>query len=264
MQDKQYVNMEKIYASPYSKIFCGRECDTGQLVVLKTGGQDTMTPEANERLRREYRMLRMVDNPHVVRALGEITLDGRYYLKEQCCPGIVLRQLIKRGGMEWADFYLIAGQMIEGLSALHEAGIIHKDVNPSNVIYDSESGRVVLLDLGISSVFSYEKTEGLKPDNIEGTIRYLAPEQTGRINTALDYRTDFYSLGITFYEMVTGHCPFEAETPTEMVFSILPKYLLIFLHSVRTRRPCSRKLLTSFFLKWRRTAILVVRGFFMI
>ena len=223
MQDKQYVNMEKIYASPYSKIFCGRECDTGQLVVLKTGGQDTMTPEANERLRREYRMLRMVDNPHVVRALGEITLDGRYYLKEQCCPGIVLRQLIKRGGMEWADFYLIAGQMIEGLSALHEAGIIHKDVNPSNVIYDSESGRVVLLDLGISSVFSYEKTEGLKPDNIEGTIRHLAPEQTGRINTALDYRTDFYSLGITFYEMVTGHCPFEAETPTEMVFSHIAK-----------------------------------------
>ena len=219
MQDMQYVNMKKVYASQNSKIFCGWECSTGQQVILKTGGQDTMTPEAAERLRREYYMMRMVDSPHVVRALGEITLDGRYYLKEQSCPGILLRQLIKHGGMEWADFYLIAGQMIEGISALHEVGIIHKDVNPSNVIYDAESGHVVLLDLGISTVFSYEKTEGIKPDNIEGTLRYLAPEQTGRINTALDYRADFYSLGITFYEMVTGHCPFEAETPMEMVFS---------------------------------------------
>ena len=223
MQDKQYVEMEKIYASQNSRIFRGWERGTGQQVILKTSGQDTMTPESAERLRREYSMMQMVDNPHVVRALGEITLDGRYYLKEQSCPGILLRQLIKHGGMEWADFYLIAGQMIEGLSALHEAGIIHKDINPSNVIYDAESGHVILLDLGISTVFSYEKTEVIKPDNIEGTLRYLAPEQTGRINTALDYRADFYSLGITFYEMVTGHCPFEAETPTEMVFSHIAK-----------------------------------------
>ena len=223
MQDTQYENMEIIYASPYSKIFCGRECDTGQLVILKTGGQDTMTPEAAERLRREYLKLLMVNNPHIVKALGEVTLGGRYHLKEEFCPGIVLSRLIKQGGMEWADFYLIAGQMIEGLSALHEAGIIHKDINPSNVIYEAESGRAVLLDLGISSVFSYEKSEGVKPDNIEGTLRYLAPEQTGRINTALDYRADFYSLGVTFYEMATGHCPFEAETPTEMIYSHIAK-----------------------------------------
>lgn len=223
MQDKQYENMEIIYASPYSKIFCGRECDTGQSVILKTGGQDTVTPEAAEKLRREYRKLLKVNNPHVVRGLGEVMLGGRYYLKEEFCPGIVLRQLIKQGGMEWEDFYLIACQMIEGLSALHEAGIIHKDVNPSNVIYEAESGRAVLLDLGISSVFSYEKSEGIRPDNIEGTLPYLAPEQTGRINTALDYRADFYSLGITFYEMATGHCPFEAETPTEMIFSHIAK-----------------------------------------
>ena len=223
MQDKQYENMELIYASPYSKIFRCRECDTGQLAVLKTCGKNAVTPESTERLRREYRMLLMVDNPHVVRAFGEITLDGRYYLKEQYCPGSVLSRLIKHGGMDWQDFYRIAGQMIEGLSALHKAGIIHKDINPSNVIYDEQSDCAVLLDLGIASVFSYEKTEGIKPDNIEGTLRYLAPEQTGRINTALDYRADFYSLGITFYEMVTGHCPFEAETPTELVFSHIAK-----------------------------------------
>lgn len=140
MQDKQYENMEIIYASPYSKIFCGRECDTGKSVILKTGGQDTMTPEAAEKLKCEYRKLLMVNNPHIVKGLGEVTMGGRYFLKEEFCPGIVLRQLIKQGGMEWGDFYLIAVQMIEGLSALHEAGIIHKDVNPSNVIYEAESG----------------------------------------------------------------------------------------------------------------------------
>ncbi|EQG68979.1 diguanylate cyclase domain protein [Clostridioides difficile DA00160] len=223
MQKKRFENMEVIYASPYSKIYQGLDCDTGNTIILKTGGQDYISSETVERLKHEYQVMKMVDNPHVVKTLGEVMLDGRYYLMEEFYPGTVLNQLIKQKPFELSDFYLVASQIIEGLGAIHKAGIIHKDINPFNIIFDEASKRVVLLDMGISSVFSYEKTEGIKLDNIEGTLRYIAPEQTGHMNVVLDYRADFYALGITFYEMLTQRCPFEADTPTEMVFAHLAK-----------------------------------------
>ena len=80
------------------------------------------------------------------------------------------------------EFLLIAQQVVAGLCDLHEAGVVHKDVNPSNIVYDAESGRTVLLDLGISTDFADEQAEGTRLDGIEGTPRRLFPEQTGRVN----------------------------------------------------------------------------------
>ena len=90
-----------------------------------------------------------------IRDSGEITLDGRCYLVEEFCPGITLSRLLKQGALEMSDFYRIAKQLVMGLRDIHKAGVIHKDVNPSNIMYDAESGRVVLLDFGISSMFMH-------------------------------------------------------------------------------------------------------------
>ena len=223
MNNRRYENLDTIYHSLSSKVMRGKECDTDRPVVLKTGGQEQMTPESMERLKHEYQVMQQVDSSHVVKALGETTIGGRYYLVEEYCPGVTLSRMLKQGALDMPVFYRIAEQLVQGLRDLHESNIIHKDVNPSNIIYDAESGRAVFLDFGISSVFSHEKTTGARFDNIEGTLRYIAPEQTGRVNAELDYRADFYSLGSTFYEMLTGHCPFEAETPAEMVFAHIAK-----------------------------------------
>ena len=219
----QYTNLEVIYVSPSSKLLRGKDGGTGNWVVLKTGGQEHMTQEAAARLRREYQIMQRIDSPHAVKALSEVTLDGRCYLVEEFCPGITLSRLLKQGALEMSDFYLIAKQLVMGLRDIHKAGVIHKDVNPANIMYDAESGRVVLLDFGISSMFMYEQMSGTKLENIEGTLRYIAPEQTGRMNTELDYRADFYSLGVTLYQMLTGRYPFDAENPTELVFSHIAK-----------------------------------------
>ncbi|MCB6201636.1 diguanylate cyclase domain-containing protein [Extibacter muris] len=219
----QYTNLEVLYLSPSSKLLRGKDGTTGNRVVLKTGGQEHMTQEATARLRQEYQIMQQIDSPHVVKALGEVTLDGRCYLVEEFCPGITLSRLLKQGALEMSDFYRIAKQLVMALRDIHGAGIIHKDVNPSNIMYDADSGRVVLLDFGISSMFIHEQMSGIRLENIEGTLRYIAPEQTGRMNTELDYRADFYSLGITLYQMLTGRYPFEAETPTELVFSHIAK-----------------------------------------
>ncbi|MDC7289159.1 diguanylate cyclase [Blautia schinkii] len=219
----KYTNLEVIYVSPSSKLLRGKDGSTGSWVVLKTGGQEHMTQEAMERLRREYQIMQRVDSPHAVKALGEVTLDGRCYLVEEFCPGITLSRLLKQGALEMSDFYRISEQLVLGLRDIHKAGVIHKDVNPANIMYDAESGRVVLLDFGISSMFMHKQMSGTRIENIEGTLRYIAPEQTGRINTELDYRADFYSLGVTLYQMLTGSFPFDAETPTELVFSHIAK-----------------------------------------
>ena len=219
----KYTNLEVIYVSPSSKLLRGKEGSTGNRVVLKTGGQEPMTQEQTARLRREYQIMQRIDSPHVVKAFGEVTLDGRYYLVEEFCPGITLSRLLKQGALDMPDFYRIAEQLVMGLRDIHKAGVIHKDVNPSNIMYDAESGRVALLDFGISSMFMHEQMSGTRLENIEGTLRYIAPEQTGRMNTELDYRADFYSLGITLYQMLTGRHPFDAETPTELVFSHIAK-----------------------------------------
>lgn len=218
-----YTNLEVIYVSLTSRLLRGKDGSTGNRVILKTGGQEPMTQEETARLRQEYQIMQQIESPHVVKALGEVTMDDRYYLVEEYCPGITLSRLLKQGALEMSDFYRIAKQLVMGLRDIHKAGVIHKDVNPSNIMYDAESDRVVFLDFGISSMFMHEQMSGTRLENIEGTLRYIAPEQTGRMNTELDYRADFYSLGITLYQMLTGRHPFDAETPTELVFSHIAK-----------------------------------------
>ena len=218
-----YKIIEILYDSPSSKVLRGKECGTGRTVVLKTGGQEQMSAEAAERLKHEYQVMQQADSPHAAKAVGEVVIDGRYYLAEEYYPGITLSRMLKQGALEMTDFYRIARQLVTGLRDLHEAGIIHKDVNPSNIIYDAVTDRAVFLDFSISTVYLHERMSGTRLSNIEGTLPYIAPEQTGRVNAELDYRADFYSLGITFYEMLTGHCPFEAETPAELVFCHMAK-----------------------------------------
>ncbi|RGU95764.1 response regulator [Clostridium sp. AF15-17LB] len=218
-----YKIIEIVYDSPSSKVLRGKDCSTGRTVVLKTGGQGQMPAEAVERLKHEYQVMQQADSPHVAKAVGEAEIDGRYYLVEEYYPGITLSRMLKQGALEMTDFYRIAGQLVSGLRDLHEAGIIHKDVNPANIIYDAVTDRAVFIDFSISTLFQHERMSGTRLSNIEGTLPYIAPEQTGRVNAELDYRADFYSLGITFYEMLTGRCPFEAETPSEMVFVHIAK-----------------------------------------
>ncbi len=111
----KYTNLEVIYVSPSSKLLRGKDGSTGNRVVLKTGGQEPMTQEQTARLRREYQIMQRIDSPHVVKAFGEVTLDGRYYLVEEFCPGITLSRLLKQGALDMPDFYRIAEQLVMGL-----------------------------------------------------------------------------------------------------------------------------------------------------
>ena len=107
--------------------------------------------------------------------------------------------------------------MASALGRLHGRGLIHKDIKPSNVIVDSATERVWLTGFGIASRLPRERQAPEPPEFIAGTLAYMAPEQTGRVNRSIDSRSDLYSLGVTFYEMLTGRLPFTASDPMEWV-----------------------------------------------
>ena len=114
-------------------------------------------------------------------------------------------------------FFSIAIQIAQSLAEIHEHQIIHKDIKPSNIIINSETGKVKISDFSIATRLAREIPQPDHHSGLAGTIAYMSPEQTGRMNRSLDYRTDFYSLGVTFYEILTGRLPFITDDPLELI-----------------------------------------------
>ncbi|HMZ64508.1 MAG TPA: AAA family ATPase, partial [Leptospiraceae bacterium] len=133
-------------------------------------------------------------------------IDDTFLILEDF-KGISLSDFIKNRKLDVTDFLFIALAMTECLIEIHENNIIHKDIKPANFIINENTKELKLTDFGISTLFQKEYVSSSEI-KLEGTIQYISPEQTGRTGKPIDYRTDLYSLGISFYEMLTGRLPF--------------------------------------------------------
>jgi serine/threonine protein kinase len=125
--------------------------------------------------------------------------------------------------MPLSAFLQIAIDLTDILGRVHAAGIIHKDITPGNIVFNPNTGVVKIIDFGIATRFDRTNSTFSSPHGLEGTLAYLSPEQTGRMNRLLDYRTDFYSLGVTFYELLTGQRPFPTADILELIHCHLAK-----------------------------------------
>ena len=123
--------------------------------------------------------------------------------------------LVFRGDM--AFLMRVALSLSTAIGHLHQRGVIHKDIKPANVLVDSATGQCWIMGFGIASRLRRERQSPEPPEFIAGTLPYMAPEQTGRMNRSIDSRSDLYSLGVTLYEMLTGSVPFMASDPMEWV-----------------------------------------------
>jgi PAS domain S-box-containing protein len=170
------------------------------------------------RLEHEYSLRTEQDPAWAVRPLALAPHKGRTMLVLSDPGGEPLDRLLGRP-MELTQFLQLAIGLSAGLGQLHRRGLIHKDVKPANVLVDSTTGQVWLMGLGIASRVPREHQSPEPPEFIAGTLPYMAPEQTGRMNRSIDSRSDLYALGVTLYEMLTGNLPFTASDPMEWVHS---------------------------------------------
>jgi predicted ATPase len=181
----------------------------GAPVVLKTLSREYPTAREIGQIEFEYRILRKLEAPGIVRAL-DLQKDGdRLFLVLEDYGGQSLASRTA-GALPIEAVLDVAIAAARALGHIHSRGVIHKDVTPGNILLNSKTGAIKLIDFGISSELSHEH-QGTDPAaHLEGTLPYISPEQTGRMNRDLDYRSDYYSLGVTLFELLTGSLPFSA------------------------------------------------------
>src|SRR6195256_4477258 len=187
---------------------------TAVLAVLSASGHPT--PGLADRLAHEYGLKDELDGRSAVRPLALVREHGRTILIFEDPGGEPLDRLLGRP-MEMGRFLRFATGLSCALRQVHERGLIHKDIKPANVLVDSATGQVWLTGFGIASRLPRERQSPEPPELVAGTLAYMAPEQTGRMNRSIGSRSALYSLGITLYEMLTGGLPFTASDPMEWV-----------------------------------------------
>src|ERR1700676_2905886 len=200
--------------------FCRGRRDDGELptILLVAPVSEHPVPAVLERLEHEYSLRAELDSDWAARPLTFVRRGGRQMFILEDPRGEPLDRLLGQP-MELSRFLRFAVGLAAALGELHQQGLIHKDIKPANILVDSASGAVWLTGFGIASRLPRERQPAEPPEMIAGTLAYMAPEQTGRMNRSIDSRSDLYSLGVTFYEMLTGALPFKASDPMEWVHS---------------------------------------------
>ena len=213
-----YQITEQLHESANSYVYRALRKADDRPVVLKILKQDYPPPEKIAWFKREYETTHNLNDINgVVDIYGLENDQNRFFMILEDLEATSVDRLKLAGQMSLTDFLTRAISVTDILGQLHQRYLIHKDINPSNILLNTKTGQIKLIDFGISTVLSRENATFSNPNLLEGTLAYLSPEQTGRMNRSIDYRTDFYSLGVTFYELLTGQLPFPMSDALEVV-----------------------------------------------
>ncbi len=199
-----------------------RERD-GRPVILKMLKREAATPGAMARYRHELEVLESLHIPGVVQVLGLETVQGLPMLVLDDFGAESLARLRREQRFGLTHVLDIASRIADTLGEVHDRGIIHCDVNPANILLNPDTGELRLADFGSSVRITSDSTVPGSMSALAGTLAYVAPEQTGRMNCPVNYRADFYSFGATLYELCTGHLPFDTTDALELVHSHLAR-----------------------------------------
>ncbi len=185
-------------------------------IILAAPAGEYPSPGLLQRLEHEHALREELEAGWAARPMALVTRNGRPTLVLKDPGGEPLDRLLGRP-MDVLQFLRTAVPLAAAIARMHARGLIHKDIKPANILVDRASGGVWLTGFGIASLLPRERQVPAPPEVIAGTLAYMAPEQTGRMNRSVDSRSDLYALGVTFYEMLTGELPFAAADPMEWI-----------------------------------------------
>ncbi|MEG4090389.1 serine/threonine-protein kinase, partial [Microcoleus sp. Pol12B4] len=218
-----YDLVEQLYCGSRTLVYRAIR-ETDQIpVVIKLLNRDYPSFSELLQFRNQYTIAKNLRLPGVVEPYNLESYRHSYALVMEDFGGISLRDYAQERKLTLAEILEIAIQITDILDGLYRNRVIHKDIKPANVLIHPETKQIKLIDFSIASLLPRETQEIQNPNVLEGTLAYISPEQTGRMNRGIDYRTDFYSLGVTLYELLTGKLPFECDDPMELVHCHIAK-----------------------------------------
>lgn len=218
-----FIIKEMIHEGKHSLIFRALREFSHEPVILKYLNKEYPTPAEIAGLQREFEIIQLLGQQATIAAYELLNYNNTVIMVLEDMGGTSLKRLLPDFSLDLAQTLQLALSMAQTLGHVHQQKIIHKDINLTNFIWNSSTHQLKLIDFGISTRLSRETPDIQSPKTMEGTLAYLSPEQTGRMNRAMDYRTDFYSLGVTFYEMLTQQLPFRSNDPMELIHAHIAK-----------------------------------------
>ncbi|GEM_PF-154692 len=212
--ESDYVLHDTLPSSGRALIRHGTRKSDGQAVILKTLPMDHL-PHHADRLKKEFEIGRRLGLDSVAKSLDMVSIHGIPTLVTEDFGAVSLHHFLAGNPMEPEAFLNLALPLSAALADLHQRNVVHKDLKPENILLNPASGEIKLCDLGLASMLPCPRPTGKSARTIEGSLPYMSPEQTGRMNRDIDHRSDLYALGVVFFEMLTGKLPFNAADPLE-------------------------------------------------
>lgn len=219
---------EVVYESPKTIVLTAKRIIDNVSMVVKLFKDEYPSSSKIAAIKREFEITSLFNsNPHIVQSVLFEKISRNYVIVFKYLTGQSLgNYLNKKKLFENKEFLAIAIKIAIALGEIHKSHIVHNDINPANIIYDIANNQITIIDFGLAVSIPKEWTQVTNPNELQGTLPYISPEQTGRMNRGVDYRSDFYSLGVTFYQMITGQLPFSSTDSMELIHShiaIIPK-----------------------------------------
>lgn len=206
-----YELIENLYRSQRTQVYRAVRQADRQNVILKLLHNPEPGLKSLIRFRNQYIVTQRLQHPGILPIETLLPYPNGLALVMPADDTCSLQDYLKnhgQPGLPLADVLTIGIQMADILHYLGEHRVLHKDIKPANILIHPDTLQIQLIDFGLASLLPKEIQELRAPKQLEGTLTYMAPEQTGRMNRGIDYRVDFYSLGVTLYELLTGQPPF--------------------------------------------------------
>ena len=217
-----YTIQEQIHSGEKSVVYRGDKA--GKPVIIKILHNEY--PDSNEltSFKHEYDVLEKINSPRIVRVIGLEKYKNSIAIIFEDIGGealsILLREIKSYSLKEILNIMLLS---VKALGEIHSLKLVHKDIKPQNIIFNKSTSELRIIDFGNASFLAKQSSFIPLNSSLEGTLAYISPEQTGRMNRTVDYRTDYYSLGVTFYQLLTGELPFISSDPMELVHAHIAK-----------------------------------------